>query len=135
MSKSIDALMKELINGGYELKDIVSAVEAADKAIAAEKAEVEKKKKEAEAAQLKISAARDRAATAFADYLLTLGVEEALGVTKDEAIKMAHETFEDLEEYVQQSLSSMSKRRTLKTDVDSDLDAEIAKFLKGLGVI
>ena len=137
MSKSIDALMKELIVAGYKTSDITAAAEKADETIAAEKAERERKRLEAEAAQLKISAARDLAASAFASYLFALGVEEALGVSKDEAVKMAHEVFEELEANVQQTLSLMSKRRTLKmnADIDSDFDAEIAKFLKSIRVI
>lgn len=132
MSKSIDALMKELINGGYELEDIVSAVEAADKAIAAEKAEAEKKQREAAAAQAKVVAARERAAAAYSDYLIALGVEEALGITKEESVELAKETFTDLEEGVLETLAIVKGKRAMKT---RELDPEITKFLKGIGVI
>ena len=136
MNKSIDALMKELLNAGYNATDIAKATAKADAALALEKAEQEKKQREAAAAQEKIKVARDRAATAFADYLLALGVEEALGVSKDEAVAMAHETFEDLEDGVQHTLSLMaSKRRVMQADVDSDLDEQIEKFLRSIGVI
>ena len=136
MNKSIDALMKELLNAGYNATDIAKATAKADAALALEKAEQEKKQREAAAAQEKVKVARDRAATAFADYLLALGVEEALGVSKDEAVTMAHETFEDLEDGVKQTLSLMaSKRRVMQADVDSDLDEQIEKFLRSIGVI
>ena len=124
-SKSIDTLMKELIAAGYKTSDITAA---------AEKAERERKRLEAEAAQLKISAARDRAAIAFADYLLTLGVEEVMGVSKEEAVELAKNTFNDMEAEVQRTLNMM-KRCRVAQDVDSDFDQAIAKFLKDIGAL
>ena len=98
------------------------------------KAERERKRLEAEAAQLKISAARDRAAIAFADYLLTLGVEEVMGVSKEEAVELAKNTFNDMEAEVQRTLNMM-KRCRVAQDVDSDFDQAIAKFLKDIGAL
>lgn len=133
MSKSIDVLMKELIAAGYQTSDIITAAENADKTIAAEKAEAERKAKEAAAEKEKIAVARDRAATAFADYLLTLGVEEAMGVSKEEAIQLAKDTFNGMEADVQHTLNIMKRHRVVQ-DVDSDFDQAIAKFLKDIGV-
>lgn len=132
MSKSIDTLMKELIAAGYKTSDITAAAEKADETIAAEKAERERKRLEAEAAQQKINAARDRAAAAYSDYLIALGVEEALGITKEESIELAKETFAVLEEGVLETLAIVREKRAMKT---RELDPEITRFLKGLGVI
>ncbi len=131
---NLDTVLKALLEAGFEPADIHNSASKVKTELMQEKAEAERKAKEAAAQKEKIAVARDRAATAFADYLLTLGVEEAMGVSKEEATQLAKDTFNDMEAEVQRTLNIM-KRRRVAQDVDSDLDQAIAKFLKDIGVL
>lgn len=131
---NLDTVLKALLEAGFEPTDIHNSASKVKTELMQEKAEAERKAKEAAAQKEKIAVARDRAATAFADYLLTLGVEEAMGVSKEEAVKLAKDTFNDMEAEVQRTLNIM-KRHRVAQDVDSDFDRAIAKFLKDIGVL
>ena len=131
---NLDMVLKTLLEAGFEPADIHNLASKAKTELMQEKAEIERKVKEAAAQEEKIAVARDRAATTFADYLLTLGVEEAMGVSKEEAIQLAKDTFNDMEAEVQRTLNMM-KRCRVAQDVDSDFDQAIAKFLKDIGAL
>ena len=131
---NLDTVLKALLEAGFEPTDIHNSASKVKTELMQEKAEAERKAKEAAAQKEKIAIARDRAATAFADYLLALGAEEVMGVSKEEAIEIAKDTFNDMEAEIQRALYIMKKQRMVQ-DVDSDLDQAIAKFLKDIRVL
>ena len=131
---NLDTVLKALLEAGFEPADIHNSASKVKTELMQKKAEAERKVKEAAAQKEKIAVARDRAATAFADYLLALGAEEVMGVSKEEAIEIAKDTFNDMEAEIQRALYIMKKQRMVQ-DVDSDLDQAIAKFLKDIRVL
>lgn len=131
---NLDTVLKTLLEAGFDPTDIHNSANRIKTEIMQEKAEAERKAKEAAAQKEKTAVARDRAAIAFADYLLALGAEEAMGISKEEATKLAKATFNDMEAEVLHALNIMKKSRVAK-NVDSDFDQAIAKFLKEIGVL
>ena len=106
---NLDTVLKALLEAGFDPTDIHNSANRIKTEIMQEKTEAERKAKEAAAQKEKIAVARDRAAAAFADYLLTLGAEEAMGISKEEAIKLAKDIFNDMEAEVSHALNVIKK--------------------------